>query len=638
VSAPSERPGAGGAPGVRLPARLAAGPGGLGATVLGDGRTRFVVWAPRASQVAVELDGRRRIALEREAAGYHVGVAPDCPPGTSYRFALDDAALLADPASRFQPEGIFGPSSVVDLGSRPVSDDGYHQRPLTDLVISECHIGTLTPSGTFEGAVEVLDDLVEAGISALEIMPVAQFPGRRNWGYDGVFPFSVQSTYGGPAGLQLLVEECHRRQLAVLLDVVHNHLGPLGAVHDAYGPYFNKRYKTPWGPALNFDGPSSDHVRAYWFESVAQWFVDYHLDGLRLDAIHAIVDTTAIPFVAELSELAAHLASELGRECWLVAETTDNDQAVVAPREAGGQGMDALWNDDFHHALHVALTGEGGAYYADYQRPGDLAQSIEEAFVLQGQYSVFRGRRHGAPAPAVTPERLVLYAQNHDQIGNRPRGDRLGALVGRDGHRLALAVVMLAPGIPLLFMGDEYGESAPFPFFVDHPDPALAAATKEGRAGLLARMGFSVAPLDESAESSFEAAVLDRSLRKEAGHAELLALTAALSELRASHPALGASRRAGVSASIDGGLLRLVRAGGTTVSPDLVVGLFNLGHDPVAAALADDRSARWRLLLDSADPTLGGSGLRLPGVVGPSEPLALGPFGFCCYAAREGER
>ena len=620
----------------RLPARLAAGPGGHGATLVGEGRTRFAVWAPRASRVTVDLGAGRVVGLDEHGSGYHLGVVEDCPPGTRYRFVLDDGPPLADPASRFQPEGVFGPSAVVDLGAHEWTDAAYRPRPLAEQVISECHIGTLSAAGTFDGAVAGLDDLVEVGISAVEIMPVAEFPGTRNWGYDGVFPFSVQAGYGGPGGLQRLVDECHRRGLAVVLDVVHNHLGPLGCVLDAYGPYFNQRYRTPWGPAVNFDGPGSDHVRAFYFESVAQWFADYHIDGLRLDAIHAIVDTTAIPFVAELSELAAFMGERLGRPCWLVAESTDNDPAVVAPRVAGGQGMDAQWNDDFHHALHVALTGEHGAYYADYGRPEDLPRAIEDGFVLQGQYSSYRRRRHGAPSSAIEPERLVVYAQNHDQVGNRPRGERLSDLVGLDRHRLALAIVLLSPGIPLMFMGDEYGETAPFPFFVDHGDPALAAATHEGRSGLLARMGFPEGALDESAEATFGAAILDRSLRKAPGHAELVALTGRLIALRRAYPALGRSRRAGVSATMAGSVLTLTRADPL----GRALCLFNLGPEPAEAPVPGTGAGgagRWRCLLDSADPALGGAGARQPEAAGPGNSLALAPWAFCAYGTEARE-
>jgi maltooligosyltrehalose trehalohydrolase len=586
-------------------------------------------------------DPQRLVDLEPTAAGYHVGVVEACPAGSRYRFVPDGATALADPASRLQPEGVFGPSEVVDLGAHRWGDGDYRQRPLAEQIVSECHVGTLTKAGTFDAALEVLDDLVEVGISAVELMPVAAFPGRRNWGYDGVFPFSVQASYGGPAGLQRLVDACHRRGLAVVLDVVHNHLGPLGCVLDAFGPYFSDRYRTPWGPALNFDGPLSDHVRAFFFESVAQWFVDYHLDALRLDAIHSIVDRTATPFLAELSDLAAHLSEQLGRPCSLIAETSDNDPGVVAPRCSGGLGMDAQWNDDFHHALFVVLTGEQRAYYADYGAVEDLARAINEGFVLQGEYSAWHRRRHGARADGVNPERLVVFAQNHDQIGNRPRGERLATLVPPDRQRLGAAMVLLGPGIPLLFMGEEYGDPAPFPFFVDHGDAALLEAVHRGRSELLSSMGFVEEPLDEGAEETFALAFVDRSLRDAPGHHELLALTRRLIALRRAEPALAGSGSSDVSASVHDTVLTVTRS-----HPSASVAcLFNLGPGPAAAPApaGDPGQRRWRRLLDSAELTATGEVPRLPDIVSTGEPITLGPFGFCVYRSgpagpAEGER
>ncbi len=621
-----------------LPPRLATGPPGLGARPQSAGRTRFVVWAPFARRVEVALaDPERRVDLDTADAGYHVGVVEDCPPGTRYRLVLDGGAPLADPVSRLQPEGVFGPSEVVDLGAHRWTDADYQPRPLAELVISECHVGTLTAAGTFDGAVSVLDDLVDVGISAVELMPVGAFPGRRNWGYDGVFPFSVQASYGGPAGLQRFVDACHRRGLAVVLDVVHNHLGPLGCVLDAFGPYLSTRYQTAWGPALNFDGAESDHVRAFFFESVVQWFVDFHIDALRLDAVDAIVDTTATPFLAELSELAEHLSGQLGRACLLIAESADNNPAVVAPRQSGGLGMDAQWNDDFHYALFALLTGERRPRYTDYGRVEDLARALGEGFVLQGEPSVYRRRRHGAPAASLEPGRLVVFAQNHDQIGNRPRGERLASLVPADRQRLAAALVLLSPGIPLLFMGEEYGEVAPFPFFVDHGDRALLGRVRRGRSELLAHMGFDEPALDEAAEATFAGAVLDPSLRRAPGHQDLLVLTRRLIALRRSHPALARSSRRDVSASAQGPVLILLR-----LHPDASAAcVFNLGPEPALARLptrgigTHDTTA-WRRVLDSAGPALRGEDPHHGELVAPGNSVGLASFGFAVYTSEPG--
>ncbi|MGH9045737.1 MAG: malto-oligosyltrehalose trehalohydrolase, partial [Acidimicrobiales bacterium] len=567
---------------------------------------------------------------------YHAVVVEDCLPGATYRYRLDGGAELADPATRFQPDGVFGPSAVVDLAAAEWSDAGYRPRPLWEHVISECHVGTLTADGTFDAAHEALDRLVDVGFSAVELMPVAEFPGARNWGYDGIFPFSVQSTYGGPAGLQRLVDACHQRGLAVVLDVVHNHIGPIGNVLGSYGPYFTDRYKTPWGPAVNFDGAGSDHVRAFFLESVVQWFVDYHIDVLRLDAIHSILDRTATPFLVELTQLATHLSERLGRHCALIAESADNDPAVVTARTSGGLGMDAQWNDDFHHSLHVALTSEQIAYYGDYGRVEDLARAINDGFVLQGEYSEYRRRRHGAPSGSIEPERLLEFAQNHDQIGNRPQGERLSALVPVDRQRLAAAIVLLTPGIPLLFMGEEYGETAPFPFFVDHPDAQLNEAVHKGRFETLREMGFDEDPLLESDEATYRMAVLDPSLREIEPHRSLLELHRRLLQLREAHPALARSRRVDVSASVHGAVLTLTRRdpAGSAVS------VFNVGQAP-AVALAPSLVAgakpagrmRWHKLFDSGEPGLGGNGALQPDEALPGDSLPLSPWAFCVYAS-----
>jgi maltooligosyltrehalose trehalohydrolase len=593
-----------------------------------------VVWAPRSEAVSVRLGDGRTEPLEAADQGYHHGIVADCPAGSRYRYVLDDGRAFADPASRHQPEGVLGPSEVVDLAAHRWRDGSYRPRPLFEHVISELHVGTATTEGTLDAAVDWLDHLADVGITALELLPISQFAGARNWGYDGVLPFSVHDTYGGPAALQRFVDECHGRGLAVILDVVYNHIGPVGNVLGDFGPYFTERYKTPWGPALNFDGRGSDHVRSFFLATVTQWFVDFHVDALRLDAIHSIVDGTAIPFLAELTALSAHLGERLGRPCPLVAESADNDPWVVSPRAASGLGMDAQWNDDFHHALHAVLTGERIGYYVDFGQLDDLARVMNEGFALQGEYCAYRGRRHGAPSGFLEPERFVVFAQNHDQIGNRPRGERLSSLVDFDRQRLAAAVVLLAPGVPLLFMGEEYGETAPFPYFVDHRDEALNRAVQEGRAAEMRAFGFDEVQLDPVAESTFAAAVPDRSLRHADGHRALLELHRRLIALRRSEPALARSERSEVAASVAGPVLTLTRR-----HPDgSVAALFNVSPDPAEIAMpalvtgaAPAGPVSWRKLLESADPDVGGQGKPLAEVCHPGERLELGPWAFCVY-------
>jgi maltooligosyltrehalose trehalohydrolase len=614
-----------------------AGPPAPGARPLTEDCTEFVVWAPSASRVRLHLAdaAQRPVELAPIGRGYHRGEIEGRSVGTRYRFSLDGAVELADPASRSQPEGITGPSEVVDLTAHDWSDAHYRARPLADWVISECHVGALTSEGTFDAARMVLDEMAEVGINAIELMPVAQFSGSRNWGYDGVFPYAVQHSYGGPLGLQRLVDACHERGLAVVLDVVYNHLGPEGNALSFFGPYFTERYRTPWGPAMNVDGPGSDEVRRYVLWNARQWFVDFHVDALRLDAIHGIVDPTATPLVAELADLSRALAVELGRPCPLIAESADNNPAVVTPRNAGGLGMDAQWNDDFHHALHAAVTGERRGYYVDFGRVEDLARAMSDGFVYQGQYSTHRGRRHGAPSGSIPPERFVVFAQNHDHIGNRPAGARLASLVDPAQLRLTAAAVCLSPGIPLLFMGDEYGATEPFPFFVDYADGALVDQVRRGRSEELAALGFSSEPLDPVAAATFALAVLHRDRPLEEVQLGLRALYRRLLELRAGHPALGATPRGDVTVDVAGSVLRLLRwhpIGSIAV-------LFHLGADDGGAHLptlgtpgAPGGSTWWHKVLDSADSAWGGSGVPAPDGGPPGGPVALGPWGFCAYS------
>ena len=514
----------------------------VGATPLDASTTRFVVWAPHHERVRLRLLGPERIIeLEAGLDGYHSTTAK-CGVGTCYYYLLG-GKQYADPASRSQPEGVHGPSEVVDLGAYEFADSSYRPRPLWDHVIYELHVGTFSAEGTFEAVVAELDDLAELGVSAIEIMPVAQFPGRRNWGYDGVFPFAVQNSYGGYAGLQRLVDACHARHLAVMVDVVYNHLGPEGNVLGEYGPYFTDRYATPWGKAVNFDGPGSDQVRSYFIENARQWFRDFHVDALRLDAVHEIIDRNATTFLEELARQTGELSGLLGTPCQLIAESADNDPRLVTPAQAGGIGLDAQWNDDFHHALHSAVTGERSGYYLDYGPVDDLARAMNEGFVYQGEYSRFRGRSHGAASIGIAPERFVIFAQNHDHIGNRPRGDRLVTMISRPQSRLVAALVLLSPGVPLLFMGEEYGETAPFPYFIDHGDADLIQAVRKGRAEEFASLADEGQLFDPADESTFTAARIDRRLRRDGHHRNLFELTGDLIALRRQNPALRRSAR-----------------------------------------------------------------------------------------------
>jgi len=453
----------------------------LGASWLGEGRCQFLVWAPYADSAAVRLQSSgNAVPMAPESRGYYRVVLDDVAPGTHYQYVLNGAKIRPDPASRFQPEGVHGPSAVVD-SSFPWTDDAWRNPPLAQYVFYEVHVGAFSAAGTFDAIVPHLRRLKDLGITILELMPVAQFPGNRNWGYDGVYPFAVQNSYGGLRALKFLINAAHREGLAVALDVVYNHLGPEGNYLNDFGPYFTDHYKTPWGKAMNFDEADSDEVRRFFIDNAWYWITEFHVDALRLDAIHAIVDSSARPFVQELTETIRGRCDSLGREAYVIAESDRNDVRVIQPREFGGLGCDALWSDSLHHALHVLLTGERNGYYQDYGTIGDLATAYTEGFVYSGRYSKFRRRRHGNSARGAPGERFVACAQNHDQIGNRAKGDRLSTLVDFETLKLGAGVVLLSPFLPLLFMGEDYGETAPFQYFTSHSDPGLIEAVRRGR-------------------------------------------------------------------------------------------------------------------------------------------------------------
>jgi len=577
----------------------------LGATAVGEG-VEFLVWAPRASRVDVVIGDpvERETPLEPLERGYHGGVVSGAGPGTRYRFRLDGGEPRPDPASRHQPGGVFGPSMVVETGEP--SGPHWPGIPLRDLVLYELHVGAFTPERTFDAVVGRLDDLADLGVTAIELMPVAQFPGARNWGYDGVFPFAAQSTYGGPAGLGRLVAACHARELGVVLDVVHNHVGPEGNVLPRYGPYFTDRARTPWGEAPNFDGPGSDEVRRFFVESALAWIVETGVDGLRLDAVHTIVDGSAYPFLEELADAVHAAGDRLGRETLLIAESDANAPRLVRPPEKGGTGLDATWADDLHRALHAAVTGERQGPYVDFGGPAPIAKAYRDGFVFTGQRSRFRGRRHGRPADDVPPERFVVYAQTHDLVGNRAGSERLVSLVGPETAKLVTAAVLLSPFTPMLFMGEEYGETAPFPFFVDHADPALVEAVRRGRRAEYAAFGVEEVP-DPADPATFEAARIDWSGRATESGSSRLALHRELLRLRSEVPALAPGERAAVDARAEGDLV-IVRRAGSAGETDAVL-LLHLGDEPARPELDLDEGV-WRVALDTADEAWGGPGGR----------------------------
>ncbi|MEV5508402.1 malto-oligosyltrehalose trehalohydrolase [Streptomyces orinoci] len=498
----------------------------------------FEVWAPNASQVTLHVEGRTyRMERDPARAGWWCGSAP---PGR-YGFALDDGPVLPDPRSRRQPDGPDGLSAPLSPAF-PWRHD-WAGRPLPGAVLYELHIGTFTREGTFDAAAERLGHLAELGITHVELMPVCPFPGRHGWGYDGVAPWAVHEPYGGPDGLRRFVDAAHGLGLGVVLDVVHNHLGPSGNHLPSFGPYFTDTHHTPWGAAVNLDAPGSAEVRAYLIGSALAWLRDYRLDGLRLDAVHALVDHGPTHFLAELSAAVDDLADSLGRPIFLIAESDLNDPALITPRAEGGLGLHAQWNDDFHHALHTALTGESQGYYADFAAdPAHaLAKTLRGGYFHDGSYSTFRGRPHGRPLNlSTTPaHRLLAYTQTHDQIGNRALGDRLSAHLSPGQLACAAALVLCAPFTPMLFMGEEWGASTPWQYFTDHQDPELARAVRQGRRREFAAHGWPEEEIpDPQDPATRERSCLNWTERERTPHAELLSWYRGLIALRLSAPEL----------------------------------------------------------------------------------------------------
>jgi maltooligosyltrehalose trehalohydrolase len=611
----------------------------LGATYLGDGRCRFCVWAPRSGSVEVHLLSPidRLERLTRDRRGYHCGVIAGVEPGALYRFRLDGGQERADPASRCQPQGVHGPSRVVEPAFE-WTDGAWRGICLSRYIIYELHVGTFTGPGTFDAAIARLDDLVELGVTAVELMPVAQFPGERNWGYDGVFPFAAQNSYGGPPGLKRFVNACHGRGLAVILDVVYNHLGPEGNYLGEFGPYFSDTYRTPWGSPLNFDGPHSDEVRRYFIENALVWIAEYHVDALRLDAVHAILDFSAKPFLQELAEAAALIADGTGRRIHLIAESSLNDTRVIRSPDAGGLGLDAQWNDDLHHALHAVITGERQGYYCDYGRFDQLLKALQQGFVYDGQYSSYRNRRHGNSSRSIPPQRLVVFAQNHDQVGNRMRGDRLGRIVSFEALKLAAGIILLSPNLPLLFMGEEYGETAPFPYFVSHSDPDLVTAVRRGRREEFASFGWEGTPPDPQAVETFTSAKLNPELRLTPGpHRHLWNFHRRLIALR---------RGSGALSATDPSSLEVFRVGNRRIgcirrrreAEELCI-IFHAGEAAVSA-MVPLPAGRWDKLLDSAEPQWGGPGSTLAETIdsGGETTMELPPHGFSVWSRPISER
>ena len=554
----------------------------------------FTVWAPYVSRVAVKTNDGVYPMQGPDATGWWSAKVENAGPGTDYAFLLnDDPTPYPDPRSARQPNDVHGPSRVVDHKAFHWSDTAWQGPPISGAVIYELHVGTFTREGTFDAATERLDYLSKLGITHIELMPVAAFPGQFGWGYDGAELFAVHEPYGGPDGLKRLVNACHVQGIGVLIDVVYNHFGPVGSYAMKFGPYLNGRHHTPWGDAVNFEEAGSDEVRRFFCDNALMWMRDYHVDGLRLDAVHEFVDRSAIHFMEQLSAEVEVLSSTLGRRLVLIAESDLNDPRVVTPREARGYGMDAQWSDDFHHALFTILhVEEGNGYYDDFGSFEDLAKSLTRIFVYDGAFSKYRNRRHGRPVDGLSMHHFVGFIQNHDQVGNRATGDRLEQIIGLDRAKVAAGLVLTAPFIPLIFQGEEYAASTPFQYFANHDDEAMAKAVSEGRRREFAAFGWNPELIpDPEKRETFERSKLNWDEVQDGPHAEMLEWFTKLIHLRRSSPALNDGDAGHVKVSFD------EKKRWLTMERGPVSVMCNLGDDTVEF----DNRADVPLLLASRD-------------------------------------
>ena len=513
-----------------------------GATVLPNG-VHFAVWAPSAAAMSVHVAtgdaaGEHRLTRSATDRGVWEASVAHARHGDRYGYRIDGGDPLPDPVSRSQPDGVHALSEIIDPDSFVWTDQPWRGIALADFVIYEIHVGTFTPEGTFDAAATRLHELVALGITAIELMPIASFPGRRNWGYDGVHLYAPQHSYGGTESLKRFVNAAHAHGIGVVLDVVYNHVGPEGNYLDRYGPYFTDVYRTPWGRAVNYDGPGSDAVRRWAHDNALYWISELHIDALRLDAVHGIFDFGSLTFLEELSDEVHQLGRQLGRKVQLMAESDLNDPRLVRAPDAGGFGLDAQWADDVHHTIHTTLTGESHGHYQDFRAVATVADVYREPFFYARRYAPHRDRIHGRSPAGVPRQRFIVSSQNHDQVGNRPNAERIATLVSPDRQRLAAALVLLSPYVPLLFMGEEYGETSPFFYFIEHGDAALIDAVRSGRKREFEALGTFEDQVDPQAEETFVRSRIEWSKRESAEGAQLLSLYRDLLALRREEPSL----------------------------------------------------------------------------------------------------
>ena len=621
-----------------MPLPLSVNQRSLGVTFLSaENMAQVLVWAPKPDQVSIKLtESSEIIPLTKEDFGYWCVMTPLLKPGSLYTFVLDNDKAYPDPASLAQPDGVHGPSQAIDTASFTWKDQHWVNPPLENYLIYELHTGTFTPEGTFQALENKLDYLKALGVNAIEIMPIAQFPDSRNWGYDGVYTYAVQNSYGGAEALQHLIDTCHHKGIAVVLDVVYNHFGPEGNYMDEFGPYLTDKYCTPWGKAVNFDDAWCDGVRQYFLENALMWFRDFHVDALRLDAVHAIKDSSPVPILQELKEKVNQLMALTGRRHYLLIENDLNDPRYIDPLSKAGYGMDAQWMDEFHHALRVTVGEAKNGYFADFDGIVHLAKAYQEGYVYDGQFSRVRQKLFGRKAEANPGKQFIVFSQNHDQIGNRGQGERSSVLYSYETLKLMAGAVLVSPYIPLLFMGEEWGETSPFLYFVSDSAPELIESVRQGRKAEFATSQSDEEVPDPQCLETFEQAKLQWHLLADEPHRCLLRYYQTLIALRKQLPALAHldRRQVAVVADLEKDTLVLHRWFGD----QHVLCLMNFSKQPqtIKIPAAGAVGVPWQKLLDSADscwqPQRQGPSHSAPNSVSSVDSILQQPESITIYA------
>jgi len=603
----------------------------IGAQLLENNRCEFIVWGPYLKDMTLEIvyPAKQSLPMQRDNQGYWNITRQDITAGTRYFYRLDGKQQRPDPASFYQPEGVHGPSEVIDHNAYQWRDRDYRGILLDKMVIYELHVGTFTKQATFEAIIPRLDDLISLGINTVEYMPVAQFPGERNWGYDGTYPFSVQNSYGGPEGLKKIVDACHNKGVSVILDVVYNHLGPEGNYLREFGPYFTDKYKTPWGSAVNFDDRDSFGVRNYFVQNALYWFREFHIDALRLDAIHGIYDFSPRHILQQLVERTKDFSQKQGRLLYIIAESDLNDARVIRSRQYEGYGVDAQWCDDFHHCLHTLLTQENSGYYADFGKLTHLSKSLQEGYVYSGQYSRFRKGRHGNSSNDIPADKFIVFSQNHDQVGNRMLGERLSSLVDFEGLKLAAGLVLNSPYIPLIFMGEEYAEDNPFLYFVSHSDTHLIQAVREGRRREFQSFKWNKEPPDPQDSETFQKSKLAWDKRISGKGKALLDFYRKLISLRKENPVLSVLDNKNLQIKTNERKKIIFLRRSRNEDEVFILMSFNKKEIPFFVTLP---GGRWRKTIDSSDTQWLGPGSSLPEFLEKKKRVTLRPLSFIIFA------